>query len=134
MRFIVAIALGVLMTGCQSPEASRDDAAAIVTALKKRITAEEAHRIALGDFEDSMQKLEGRPPSDTSVRLEWEVLKNKQERCSSLLEAFLSRSRKGDELWTYRTTTRPCEESGLALVRDGSVVEHLAFITSYVGR
>jgi hypothetical protein len=134
MRFVVAILCAVLIVGCQSPQDSHGDVAAIAASLQRRVTEEEARHIVLGYVEDRTQKLQERAASDEDSRVELEVLDKKRQRSISRLEAFLSGSRKGDELWTYRTATRPCQESGLALVSAGRVVEHMPLITAYVGR
>jgi hypothetical protein len=134
MRPLLSIAIAVLFMGCKSAYNSGDRLAIISSSLERRITEQEAHDIALGDLESAMQKLPKSIAGDEDARLEREILKRKHQRTSQTLEAFLSRAHPSDQLWTYCTATRPCRESGLALLRQGRVVDHVPLLTAYVGR
>jgi hypothetical protein len=58
-----------------------------------------------------------------------EVLARTHEKLSLALESFLSGLLERDELWTYRilAASNRAGESGIAIVRDGKVVRHMAF-------
>lgn len=107
--------------------------AVISSSLERRITVEEARDIAGNQLTPSMQQVHSLAASDENARFEWEFLNSRRQRTSSRFDAFLSRAYHNDELWTYSTITLSCRESGLALVRQGKVVDHLPLIIAYVG-
>lgn len=126
MRLHVAIVCAVLLVGCQSPNSIDVDIARIASWLERRITHGEARHIFHDDFERAVAQ--ARAANHEDSRAELEVLAKQRQRRISKLESFLSRSRRGDELWVYRTCAtadRRGGESGFVLVRDGRVVERL---------
>ncbi len=128
MRFHFAIVCAVLLVGCQSPHGSRDDTARIANALEKHITTDEARHILFDDIDGVAQRIQARASDNEESRAQLEILARQRQRLSSRLESLLSRSRKGDELWSYRTyatADRRGGENGFALIRDDRVVEHM---------
>jgi len=128
MRFHVAIVCAVLFVGCQSPQGSHDDTARIANALEKHITTEEARHILFDDIDRATQRVRARATDNEDSRTELEIWAKQRRRLSSSLESLLSRSREGDELWSYRTyvtADRRGGESGFALIRDGRIIEHM---------
>lgn len=84
----------------------------------------------LADIERAIQTTQTRDSSPDDSRKELEILTKQWQRLSSRLESLLSRSRKGDQLWLYRTGVRDRRggKEGFALVRNGRVVEHMGVI------
>lgn len=134
MRPLLTIAIAVLFMGCQSARNSCDLLAVISSSLERRVTEQEARDISLGHIESEMQKVQEHIASDENARLEREILNRAHQRKSQALEAFLSRVHTSDQIWTYRAETRPCVESGLAIVRQGRVIGHMPLFIAYVGR
>ncbi len=128
MRFHFVIICAVLLVGCQSAHESRDAAARIAESLERQITAEEAQRIVVSHINPAIRAAQARSAAHEDSRVELEILTRHRQRSISELESFLSRRQSGDELWTYLTAGPPCRESGLALVRGGQVVEHMAIL------
>jgi hypothetical protein len=118
----------VLLVGCQSPQSPRDDdTARIASSLERCITNEEARRMILNDIDLGIQGKQAQAPDPRELV----ILAKNRKAISSRLESFLARSRSGDQLWVYRTYVAADwrgGESGLALVRAGTVVEHMRFI------
>ena len=101
MRLLPALIVTALLLGCHSTHSSRDEVGNITEALERPITPDEARQ----------------------------MLRNSR---SSHLDAFLKRLREGDELWYYRTYAWENQrggEGGIAIVRNGKVVDHMLFFT-----
>jgi len=128
MHRYVAIACALLLTACQSSGNVSGELAEVSRSLERPIRSQEAREIALKaldrDIEECVQ-------SDPAA---WDALNRIRQNIAARLEAFLSRFRAGDELWTYSTLTIPCQERGFALVRHGRAADYMLLTTAYVGR
>ena len=124
MGALVAIFSAVTFAGCRT---SAGFDTTIENSLERRVTYEEARHIALDGSDWDMKAA----ADHNASHRELEILRDDRQRASSKLEAFLSQSREGDELWLYRTyvtVDRRRGEKGLALIRGGRVVQHIGLI------
>lgn len=115
----------LLLAACRSVYDRPNQTDRIADALERRVTEAEARDILLGPIDRS---IEAAPPNDNDGSRLVESLIRLRQTLSARLDAFLSGSREGDQLWFYRTyvtVDRRGGESGFALVRDGRVVGHL---------
>lgn len=131
LRLNVVLAFTLVFAGCQSYHDTSNNIARIAKSLERHISAQEARHIVLDYTEGAVKAARANTANPEESRQELEILTKNREQCSSRLESFLSRLRKGDELWVYRTYVspgRPCGEMGFARVRRGKVVAYLRSI------
>src|SRR5581483_11818179 len=93
----------ILFLGCGSPHVPTSDSAHLGSFVEKRITLEEARHLLLNDLERALSKAQVSSAFKNGNPAEVGILLKERARLSSHLESFLAHSRKGDQLWTYRT-------------------------------
>jgi len=84
----------------------------------------------VGDFDQEIAAMQSRATTNESYRVGVESLAKTRDECSAKLDSFLSHSRKGDELWFYKTTVTADGRGGtygIAIVRDHKVVRPMQF-------
>ena len=144
MRYLVLIAGTMLFVGCGTQSFTRDDAAGIGDLAQRRVKAQiEQYHVEIGNsletrttIEDAPYQLlpgvlrDGQSPAGTAAdnhgtRAELDFI---LKRLRSQLEPLWSRVLPGDELWVYRaylTADKRGGERGVAIVRNGRVVDHM---------
>ena len=135
-RFVIVVMSLFLMAGCShTPTQSLSDEARIARCLQERITPEGARHMLLKNIDHMTQTIQKRASTAATAaergdyQTQLEVLARTHQKLSLALESFLSGFLEKDELWTYRTlaTSDRASESGIAIVRDGKVIQHMAF-------
>jgi hypothetical protein len=137
VRFVSAVMCFFLMAGCSSLTSTHDSSgeARFKTCLQERITPEGARHILLENIDHTTQTVQMRAATAATAadrddyQRQLEVLARTHEKLSLALESFLSGLLEKDELWTCRilAASDRAGESGIAIVRDGKVVRHMAF-------
>lgn len=137
VRFVSAVMCFFLMAGCSSLTSTYDSSgeARLKACLQGRITPDGARHMLLENIDHTTQTIQKRTETAATAadrddyQRQLKVLARTREKCSLALESFLSGLLKKDELWTYRilAASDRAGESGIAIVRDGKVVRHMAF-------
>jgi hypothetical protein len=137
VRCVSVVMCFFLMVGCSSLTSTHDSSgeARLKTCLQERITQEGARNMLLNNIDHMAQTIQKRGETAATAadrddcQRQLEVLARTHEKLSLALESFLSGLLERDELWTYRilAASNRAGESGIAIVRDGKVVRHMAF-------
>jgi hypothetical protein len=135
--FVIALMGLFLLAGCShTPKHGSPGEERVARWLEARISPEGARHWLLDNIDHMTQTIQKRTEIATAAadrddyQGELDVLARTHEKLSLALESFLSGCLEGDELWTYRTfaTADRGGEGGIAIVRDGKVIQHKVFV------
>jgi hypothetical protein len=127
VRTVIGIAALLVLATCATQTGS--PVAVTRESLERRINREEAQAFVLADTDRAVQLAQAQRATTNSAEAQSElkILAAHRHDLTSRLESFLADSSPSDELWVYRTHTSAGRggESGLALLRNGRIIDHL---------
>lgn len=131
MRFLIVMSFLVLVVGCQSIPDNPNRHTCIAEALKQPISKDQAVALLVADLDRSIREFEARIVASTNSNDEIRVLTAMRQKRVTELDRLLLLSNSGDELWEYQTYAASGQrggEMGIALVRNGEVVERMVVL------
>lgn len=122
---VIGIAALLVLASCATQTGS--PVAVTRDSLERRITREEAQAFVLADTDRAVQLAQAHTTNSAEAQSELKILVAHRHDLTSRLESFLAGSSPSDQLWFYRTQTSAGRggDSGLALLRNGKIVDHL---------